>query len=330
MISRIDPIDRSLLDDFQRDFPLVARPFVELARQVGLSEDEVLERLRALQGAGRIARVGGTVRPNTAGASTLAAMAVPEERMVEVAARVGRELGVNHSYQRENDWNLWFVATAPDVTRLETCLNGIQSDTGLAVLDLRLRRPFNIDLGFRLTGDRRTTPRRGEPDLTVLRESDRPLLHAMSQGLALVSRPFAALADQLGWQEDDVIARVQALLTAGILTRIGVIVRHRSVGWSSNAMVVWKVPQDRMIAAGEALANHPGVTLCYERATVPGVWDYSLYSMIHARSRSEALEILASASEMPELAGITREPLFSVRCFKQTGAMLQSRQERAA
>ncbi|WP_299930054.1 AsnC family transcriptional regulator [uncultured Pelagimonas sp.] len=330
MISRLDPIDQRLLDEFQRDFPLVSQPFVEIGKTLELSEADVLDRLKALLSAGRIARVGGTVRPNTAGASTLAAMSIPEERLSEVAARVGCETGVNHSYLRENAWNLWFVATAPNVAKLENSLDAIRTDTGLEVLDLRLRRPFNIDLGFRLSGARKTTPRRGEADMSVFLESDRPLLHAMSQGLPLVERPYEALGNQLGRSETDIISRLDILYRAGLLTRIGVIVRHRSVGWSSNAMVVWKVPQDRMIAAGEALAQHPGVTLCYERVTVPGVWDYSLYSMIHARSRSEAQDILKSAAALPELLGIEHQPLFSVRCFKQTGAVLQDRRERAA
>lgn len=330
MISHLDPLDQRLLDEFQRDFPLVPQPFAVLANTLGLPEHDVISRLETMQAEGRIARVGATVRPNTAGASTLAAMAVPEDRLTEVAARVGRDDGVNHSYLREHNWNLWFVATAPDIAGLEASLDGIRRDTGLDVLDLRLLRPFNIDLGFRLSGARKTTPRRGAPDLSVLGETDRPLLNAMSQGMPLVARPYAALAEQLGSSEATVIDRIGALFTAGILTRVGVIVRHRSVGWSSNAMVVWKVPKDQILAAGEALAQHPGVTLCYERLTVPGVWDYNLYSMIHARSRAEASEILQAASILPEMAGIEHRPLFSVRCFKQTGALLENRRERAA
>ena len=91
-MDRIDPIDLALLDRFQRDFPLDPRPFARIAVKLGLSEAEVIERLTAMQAAGRIARVGGTVRPNTAGASTLAAMAVPEARIDEVAEIVSAGL----------------------------------------------------------------------------------------------------------------------------------------------------------------------------------------------------------------------------------------------
>ena len=323
MFDRLDPPDRRLLDEFQRDLPLVPRPFAAIGAALGMTEGEVIARLSHLQTRAMIARVGATVRPNTAGASTLAAMAVPEARIEEVAAIVGAEPGVNHSYLREDGWNLWFVATAPDTKALDAALARIGRATGLRVLDLRLVRPFNIDLGFRLAGaGAMPAPRPLATD--ALDGSDRPLLQALTAGLALVPRPFAALAESLGREEAEVIARIAALAEAGILTRVGVIVRHRAVGWSANAMVVWALPEDRIAAAGAALARHPGITLCYQRRTVPGVWDYPLYSMIHARSRAEALAVLGRAAALPELAGATHRALFSSRCFKQTGALISA------
>lgn len=320
MLSRLPPLDQSLLNGFQRDFPLHLRPFAWIAAQCGSTEAEVLTRLKAMQAEGRIARVGATVRPNTAGASTLAAMRIPEDRLEEVANRISEEPGVNHSYLREHEFNLWFVLTAPNTAELEHTLHQIRTETGIDVLDLRLVRPFNIDLGFALDGAYHNTPRQADPDVSILQPTDRPLLEALSRGLDLTSRPFAALGRALDRSETEVIARIGTLHEAGILTRIGIIVRHRSIGWSSNAMVVWNVPEDRMIAAGTALAACPGITLCYQRRSIPGTWEYGLYSMIHARSRDEALAILSRAAALPELAGCTHKPLFSVRCYKQTGA----------
>lgn len=322
MFDRLDPIDRRLLDEFQRDMPLVPRPFAAIGAMLGVEEAEVIDRLSQLKARAMIARVGATVRPNTAGASTLAAMAVPEARIEEVASVVGAEPGVNHSYLREADWNLWFVATAPDAAALEATLARIGAATGLRVLDLCLVRPFNIDLGFRLSGKGAAMPAPRPLTVTALTDADRPVLQALTTGLALVPRPFAALAGTLGRGEAEVIGRVAALSDAGLLTRVGIIVRHRAVGWSANAMVVWALPGERIAAAGAALARHPGVTLCYQRRTVPGVWDYPLYSMIHARSRAEALATLDAAAALPELAGVPHRALFSARCFKQTGALL--------
>ncbi|WP_137699334.1 siroheme decarboxylase subunit beta [Marimonas lutisalis] len=330
MLDRLHSTDQSLLDDFQRGFPLVSRPFAEIARQIGISEKEVISRLAMLRDGGAITRVGATVRPNTAGASTLAALSVPEERIDEVATVVGCEEGVNHSYLREHDWNLWFVATAPDMTTLSETLTRIENQSGLRVLDLRLKRPFNIDLGFSLRGGAARSRSNQQADLSVLREIDRPILHALSRGLALVPLPFKALAQDLGLNETSLIERIRVLCDAKVITRMGVIVRHRAVGWSANAMVVWKLPEEQIVAAGEKLAEVPGVTLCYQRETVPGVWHYSLFSMIHAQSRRDAHAVLEKAARLPELARAEHQVLFSTRCFKQTGAQIEHRPERLA
>lgn len=330
MLARLGELDQKLLNDFQRDFPIVTRPFAALSEQLGTTEDAIIERLATLKAEGRIARVGATVRPNTAGASTLAAMAVPEDRIEEVAAKVGAEEGVNHSYLREDEMNLWFVATAPDKATLLQSLDRIRETTGLDVHDLRLVRPFNIDLGFSLKGRHSALTADSAPKLDVLQDTDRPILHALSQGLAFVPRPFEALGEQIGRPEAEILSRVQALAEAGILTRIGIIVRHRSLGWRSNAMVVWDIPEEQIVEAGAALARHPGITLCYERNTVPGVWPYRLYSMIHARDRAEAETILEGARALTPLQGVAHKALFSLHCFKQTGATLDTPKHKAA
>jgi len=322
MTIALSRFDRDLLDRWQRDLPLVPRPFAVMAEALGSDEDTVLARLRELRAAGAVARVGATCRPNTLGASTLAALAVPDWEIERVAGMVSEEPGVNHSYLREHAWNLWFVATAADQADLAELLERIGRRTGLEVLNLPLVRPYNIDLGFSLHGDTREMPRREEPDLSILTESDRPLMQALSSGLPLEPCAFAILAEALGRTEGEVIDRVAELAEAGILTRVGVIVRHRTLGWRSNAMVVWDLPEDRIDAAGQALATHPGVTLSYRRLTVPGRWPFALFSMIHGRSREDALSVLEAAADLPELAGATYQVLFSVRCFKQTGARL--------
>jgi len=319
----MDDLDLRLLDEFQRDLPLCPQPFAAIGAALRLTESAVIDRLIRLRDNGQVARVGGTVRPNTAGASTLAAMAVPEGQIEDIAALVGAEPGVNHSYLREADWNLWFVATAADRDDLGALLDRLRIASGQQLLDLRLVRPFNIDLGFRLTGGLCAMPSDRPPLPYQLHPGDGALLHELSAGLALTPRPFAALAETLGRDESAVIARIAVLLAAGIITRLGVIVRHRALGFTANAMVVWDAAPEQAEAAGRALAAHPGVTLAYERQPVPGLWPWRLYSMIHARSRSEALGVLEAATRLPALQGMAYRVLFSTRCFKQTGARLR-------
>lgn len=319
-----DPTDRRLLDDWQRDLPVVPRPFAVLAEALELDESDVITRLRHLQQSGRITRVGGTCAPNTLSASTLAALAAPAEDIEDIAAIVNDVPGINHSYEREHRWNLWFVATGPDRDFVDAALARISDDTGLRVLDLPLVRPFNVDLGFRMSGVRAPVnpPAPRPADLEAIRDGDRAIMQALTSGLPITAQPYADLADRLGMTEFAVLDRVQALAKARILARLGVIVRHRALGWRSNAMVVWDLPHDDITTAGPQLAALPGVTLCYERRPVDGVWPYRLYSMIHARSREDALAVLEQARALPALAAARSEALFSTRCFRQTGAMI--------
>ncbi len=317
-----DPVDTRLLDNWQRGLPVVSRPFAVIGEALGLSETQVIERLARMRAVGRISRVGATCAPNTVSASTLAALAAPPEQVEEIAAIIGAEPGVNHSYLREHDINLWFVVTGPDRAHVDGALRRIERRSGLRVLDLPLVRPFNVDLGFALDGNGGAVPPPRPVRRAAMIEGDRHILQHLTSGLPLCPRPFAAIAEHLGQLEDKVLARIDALEQAGIIARLGVIVRHRALGWRANAMVVWDIAPERIDTAGPALAAHPGVTLCYERRPAGAIWPYRLYSMIHARSRPEAMDVLGSAADLVELHNAPHRVLFSLRCFKQTGALI--------
>jgi DNA-binding Lrp family transcriptional regulator len=155
-VSRLSPgldltaLEKCLLNEYQRGFPLCPEPYAEIATQLGVAEADVILTLESLQRRGFISRVGPVFSPQRAGASTLAALAVPEERLESVAGLVSAFTEVNHNYQREHAWNLWFVVTAPDQQRVEQVLADIETVTGLPVLNLPLERAFYIDLGFPL------------------------------------------------------------------------------------------------------------------------------------------------------------------------------------
>lgn len=146
----LGPVERRLLNDFQRELPLSPTPFADIAAKLGVSETEVLEKLEGLRAAGAISRVGPVFRTHAVGASTLAAIAVPPDRLEEVAALVTAYTEVNHNYEREHRFNLWFVVTAADAEHLTRVLEEIEQRTGLAVMSLPMLEDYHIDLGFEL------------------------------------------------------------------------------------------------------------------------------------------------------------------------------------
>lgn len=141
---------RQLLDRYQRGLPLSANPYADIAEELGVTEQDVLTTLRQLREQKIITRVGPVFDHHKAGASTLVAMAVPPERLDEIAAYISRFDAVNHNYAREHDFNLWFVVTAADQQQLDTVLATIEADCGMPLLNLPMEQAYHIDLGFKL------------------------------------------------------------------------------------------------------------------------------------------------------------------------------------
>jgi len=322
-----DPAAR-LINEFQRGFPLVPAPFAAIAQRLGTDEAWVRATLARWQRAGVVSRVGAVFRPGSIGVSTLAAMTVPREDLARVAALVSARPEVNHNYEREHRLNLWFVAASTDAAALKATLAAIGRETGCKPVSLPLVADYWIDLGFDMTGAvKRASPRaprgaRGAAPI-ALSDADRRLVAALESGLPLVPAPYAELARASGVSESRVLLRLADWLHCGIIKRLGVVVRHRQLGYVANAMCVWDVPDAPSAAAdalGEALAREPGVTLCYRRERALPEWRYNLFCMLHGRDRAPVEARLAEISARHRLTRFPSAVLFSRHAFKQCGA----------
>ena len=143
-------IEQHLLNDFQHGLSLSPTPYADLAEKLGVDEVTVLKNLHKLQTEGVISRVGPVFRPNRLGVSTLAAMAIPGEELEKVAEIVSSFAEVNHNYERDHEFNLWFVVVAADRDALQAVLTEIEARTGYSVMDLPMLEDYFIDLGFKL------------------------------------------------------------------------------------------------------------------------------------------------------------------------------------
>ena len=156
------------------------------------------------------------------------------------------------------------------------------------------------------------------------------LIAALGRGLPLVERPYAALAEQLGCSERQVIDGISRLAHRGDLKRFGVVVRHRELGYRANGMVVWDIPDAQVEALGQRIGAYPFVTLCYRRPRRPPLWPYNLFCMIHGRDRAAVREQVERIARECELLTVERAILFSARCFKQRGASYRRPADAAA
>ncbi|GIX28317.1 MAG: heme biosynthesis protein [Burkholderiales bacterium] len=318
-------LELALLNCYQRNFPLVPRPFDVLARELGTSPERVLRTLAMLKERRIVSRIGATFRPNTVGASVLGALAVPEDRLEAVAGMVSGYPEITHNYEREHRYNLWFVATAPNEARLSALVQEIELRARLPLLELPLLEDYHIDLGFDLAADGapgRCPSRRSLPPRPHRVDLDGPahvLVEGLQRGLPLTERPYAALGEAAGIEEEATLARLRDWLAAGVIQRLGVIVHHHELGYRANAMVVWDVPEAELPQAVDALLAWDFVTLCYRRPRRPPDWPYNLFCMIHGRDRNRVLERVELLAES-DLDRYPHEVLFSRRRFKQREA----------
>jgi DNA-binding Lrp family transcriptional regulator len=148
----MDATDRAILNRIQSDFPIASRPYRVIAEDLGLDEDELLERLRRLKKRGIIRRIGGNFSPDKLGfVSTLCAARVPEDRIDLFARVVNRYTGVTHNYQRDNEFNIWFTFIAPSMEEIRRNIEEISRETGITdILNMPATRVFKIRAHFNL------------------------------------------------------------------------------------------------------------------------------------------------------------------------------------
>ncbi|ELZ88081.1 siroheme decarboxylase subunit beta [Haloferax volcanii] len=329
----IDEVDAALIDGYQSGFPVERRPFRVVAAELGIDEDDALDRVRRLRDDGIFRRFGPVLNPPVIGSSTLAAVAAPEERFDEVAEIINGYRQVNHNYRRAHDWNVWFVVTAGSRETRDRILDEIEERTGCEVLNLPMLTDYYIDLEFPIVNDDRFARESlGATDVSATRISEDAtgdlsdlearLLVEIQGGFPLTKTPYCDVADALDAAVDDVLVAVERLLADGCIKRIGCVVNHIVTGFRNNCMVVWNVPDDELDARGEAVGSLPYVTLCYHRPRRPEQgWEYNLFTMIHGRDADavdEKIDELA-ADHLP----FDHERLYSTAKLKQTGAQYE-------
>jgi DNA-binding Lrp family transcriptional regulator len=136
----------------------------------------------------------------------------------------------------------------------------------------------------------------------------------LHRGLAIESRPFLAPAQELGTTEDELLEVIRLLIGNGSIRQYGAVVRHEQVGYSSNVLVAWKIPDERIDEFEAVIRDLTEVSHGYERVSYPE-WRYNVYTMIHGHSKDECLGVVERISGAIKIAEYTL--LFTKREFKK-------------
>jgi DNA-binding Lrp family transcriptional regulator len=331
----ISQLQQDIINNSQKGFPLTRQPYKTIAEQLAqvnivTTELEVFQAVDDLNSKEVLSRVGPVFDHKKAGASTLAALAVPEKDLDKIAGIVNQFDQVNHNYGREHDFNLWFVVTASDMVALNSTLENIELLTGLPVLVLPMEASYHIDLAFSInvTGVESLTSNQ-ESKAAILNNNNiislteiekRALRSAIEKGLSTHLNPYQVMAEQLALTEQQVLIQISSWQEEGLIRRFGLVIKHRKLGYNANAMVVWNIPNDDMDGIAQKLAKCAAVSLCYQRPRRLPDWPYNLFCMIHGTDRALVLQQISQITEQLGLESIETDILFSFKAYKQHGA----------
>lgn len=318
----LDRVNQALLSILQREFPLVAEPFEEMGRKVGISGQEVISRIEHLKDAGVIRELGPVFDARRLGYhATLVAMKVNQEGLERAAQVLQEHQRVSHAYEREHEYNLWFTLAQPETESFELEIGQIAGAVSAEVaFHLPAIKLYKIGAYFGTNnggkGEVAASGETGLPHTAVLSSEDRAVINGIQQGLPLVSRgPFSDMAGRLDMNEEEFLAQCRSLLERGIMRRYGAAINHCQAGFTANAMVCWAASGEEVDAAGSRLSAFPEISHCYERVT-NAYWGYNLFAVIHGDDREKCRRIAGQVSAELDL----RDPalLFSTRELKKT------------
>jgi DNA-binding Lrp family transcriptional regulator len=303
----ITDADAQLLNAVQWSFPLDAQPYAVLGERLGLSEAEVIDRLRDVKAEGVLRQLSAIFDTRALGyTSALIAAKVDPDHIDEAAEAINQHPGVSHNYKRNHDYNLWYTLAVPPGEDFDAHLDVLHQSSGASVTrKLPTLKLYKIGVKLDMTGqtaadakaevlEHERPERRAEMAAPELSPLEVAAIQLCQEDLPLVPRPFAVQAELL--------AILASFTDRKLMRRFAAVMNHRNAGFKANAMGVWAVPEADLEAIGPQMAEFAAVSHCYRRPTYDD-WPYTVFTMVHGRSARDCeatIDAIASETGISE------------------------------
>jgi DNA-binding Lrp family transcriptional regulator len=323
-------LQKQLCNALQEGLPICPKPYDDLAKYLNNNEETILQETKELKESGVIRRICALINYRALGLTgTLVAAHIPQENLQQVIEAVNSLENVSHNYLREHYYNLWFTLQDKSREQIEVTLSNLSGRFGIDFYSLPVECVFKLDARFdaegegqlagaepsaaQLAGDIEQVP---NSKMVELNKTEKQILSKLEDDLDVISEPFDFLCSE-GLETDEVLRMIQGLIDKGVIRRIAAIVDHRKLGFVANVLFCSKVPADKIIEAGKALARFGMVTHCYQRKPVED-WPYNLYAMMHGRSMGEIQHLINRFTEaqridlfelLPTAAELKKQPV---------------------
>ena len=133
-------------------------------------------------------------------------------------------------------------------------------------------------------------------NMNTLTDLEKKIIALLQTDIPVVKRPFLEMAEKIGISEEKFLSVLKDLDGRNMIRRFGATLKHQKSGYKANAMVAWRIPEERVEEVGAVMATFREVTHCYRRNPAPG-WENNLYTMVHGASEEECYAIVEKLSD---------------------------------
>ena len=311
---------KDILLRIQKNFPLIDKPFEEIAKELNTTEDNIISIIQEQKNEKIIRQTSAIFDTKSLGyKSSLIAFEIDEDKIDDAVKIINAHPGVSHNYERNHKFNIWFTCAVSPSSKLglektiEILAKQTKANDFIMLPTLKL---------FKISVKLDTTGKENKKEKVVKKEKikiDMTPLHfdvvkLLQNDIEIKSEPFEDIINELNISYTKFFEIVNELQQSGIMRRFASILNHRRAGFNANAMVVWDVDEKDGEQIGATAASFYAVSHCYLRPKYPN-WQYNLFTMVHGKTKDETDSVINDIAS--EIVSKSHMPLYSSREFKK-------------
>ena len=304
----------------QKNFPLVAQPFKEIAKELNIDESVVISAIQKEKDNKVIRQTSAIFDTKSLGyKSSLVAFEIDNNKIDKAVEILNAHPGISHNYERNHKFNIWFtLAVSPDTKlglekTVEILAELTEANNFIILPTLKL---FKISVKLDTTGKEKKKEKiiKKEKIKIEMTPLHFEVIKLLQNDIEIISEPFKDIKDKLNIDYDILFKIINELQSSGMMRRFASILNHRKAGFNANAMVVWDIDENKSESIGKVAASFSAVSHCYLRPKYDN-WKYNLFTMIHGKTTEETNSVIKSISEEIDVKNYM--PLYSSREFKK-------------
>jgi DNA-binding Lrp family transcriptional regulator len=324
-----DPINASILAVSEdRIAGFVEEPFAAIAAATDLSEDVVIERLRAMLSAGVIRRIRQTLMATNLAPGALVAWRVAADDLDSAFNYMSKEDPFSgHVVIRSTDaetpgsvYRLWTTLKIPQGFSMERHCEFLAAKVGATAFRIMpAKRLFALGVGHVRRRGMEPGSRSEEPgrvldtNIVELSPLEWRVLSALKREFRvdeITSDPWRARAAEAGVSFDEFIRIAGSLSAREVIGRFSTFLEHVKPSATGervtryNALFHWRVPAGREIEAGREIGRHHILTHAYWREGGAEFANVNVMAVAHGTDKQLVLDHKAAIDQHLEEAGI--------------------------